>query len=861
MSFFHLDQKRKKSNKTNSSKRQEEVSLELAYQHGCKVCPSNNDSFLASPKMKPSGSDIPLIYILGEAPGEEEDEHDIQFTGKSGQLLRGALEEVFGSRFIKKKIRFNNCVRCRPYEKKKSKTGRSYTANRTPTLQEISCCKKYIEEDIEKTKPDIIIGTGNIPLNWVIKSSGILTWRGRKIPVKIGKHTAWYFPIIHPAFLVRKGNIHDNEFMDVFYRDLENIKIFITNIEKPEVIDKDYTKGIEYVLGTDDRDIDKIKKHLRKFKKEKSIAIDIETSGLEPWKPNVDWLSVAVGTEDRVFAFPIDHPEAWQSEEQAEEIKVLFKRFLLNSGIKAAHNLKFELKWFNHYYGQDVLRKTKWGDTMAQAYVLDERSEGGMLSLDTQCLLHFGFNLKQKSNVDVKNILACPLKDLLIYNGMDVKYTHKLYKQQDSLLPRKLKKVVTHHNETAKTLALTESVGIPINLNSVNRISNKLTKEIKEIEDSISNLPEVKKFKQRFGQNFKHSSNTDLVKMFRDILKLSAVKKTSKGNYSTDNNVLEEFAKRGVKLAKLISNFRELAKLKSTYVDSIPKLTDDDGKLRTNFIAMHTATGRFSSRNPNMQNFPKRRNSFVRKMFVAPKGHKIVAIDYGQLEARVIVMVSGETNIIEHDVHMDWALRILDIYPEVVKVKNVEDVNEKALKKFRRKVKNGLVFPWFYGANKNTVARGTGLPDWVVDILHKDFWEYFSRVGGFHNDTREHYDKKGYVETLTGRRRRAPLSHNMIINSPIQGAASDIVVSAMNRLSLMAYEQGISYYQAVLNIHDDLTFIIPDEKLDEAVKVISREMVREFDFMNDVPLEVEVIVGKNWYKLEEYGKFSSKDFQ
>jgi uracil-DNA glycosylase family 4 len=837
MSFFFNLQKKKS---TTNKERKQAVSLDLCYSHGCKVCPSNADKFIKTPKMEPTGSDKPTIYVLGEAPGDHEDFKGKQFIGDSGRILRNALKDTFGDDYISENIRINNCVRCRPYTvtKKRRRDGgtKETVSNRTPTVQEIACCKKSIEQDIENTKPEIIIGTGNIPLHWIIGQTGINNWRGRRIPVKIGEHTAWYFPILHPAFVLRKRGKkgYATEYDEVFKLDVQNVKNFLAKKRRPKpiVIEDGYEKNIHYVTGLHDKDFETVKKWLEHLKTLPIVALDIEGTGLKPWDDN-KLLSIAIGTDKEVYAFPVEHYADW-------DIKPLLKDFLLNSGVKVAHNLKFELTWFLHYFGAEVIYETEWADTMSQAYVLDERSGKGILSLDGLCLQHFGFNLKKQNKVDVRNLLSASLHDVLLYNGMDTKYTYKLFISQSSRMPKSLKPVEKHHNDVCKTLALTETKGVLVNPKATARISKKLQKEIDQLEEELAALPEVKKYKRRFKEDFQYTSSPKLVKMLKDVLMIPIIKETKNKNYSTDKIVLEKLAAKGVTLAVYIEKLRGLNKLKSTYVDSIPKLTSDDGMLRASFNSCRTDTGRFSSTEPNMQNFPKRNNSYVRRQIVAPRGYKLVAADYKQLEASVICMASGETNIIEHDVHADWSRRILKACPKAGGVKHLDDMSDGQFKKFRSKVKNGLVFPWFYGAGKNSVGASLDLPKHVTNKLHKDFWKYFSRVKDWQDGMLKFYAKNGYVEGLTGRRRRPPLSRNQLLNSTIQGGASDVVVASMNRLSKMSYDLEIPHYQAVLNIHDDLSFIIPDEEVDGAIKVIAKEMVKDFPFMNGIPLEVEV---------------------
>ncbi|MAF25765.1 hypothetical protein CL634_09365, partial [bacterium] len=218
-----------------------------------------------------------------------------------------------------------------------------------------------------------------------------------------------------------------------------------------------------------------------------------------------------------------------------------------------------------------------------------------------------------------------------------------------------------------------------------------------------------------------------------------------------------------------------------------------------------------------------------------------------------------ESIIDGYDIHGDWARKLANLHPPVVG--GASFLTDKiALKKFRTAVKNEFVFPLFYGAGRETISLATGIPFYKIDNATYDFWNMFPDVLGWQEDLKKFYEENGYVETLTGFRCRGPLQHNQIINYPIQGTASDIVVDTMVRLSKIANEEGLSSLRPVLNIHDDLTFFIPQTDLDEYLELIIPTMLfPDFDFVN-LPLSVEVSVGSNWGNLEELGTYTSDEW-
>lgn len=235
--------------------------------------------------------------------------------------------------------------------------------------------------------------------------------------------------------------------------------------------------------------------------------------------------------------------------------------------------------------------------------------------------------------------------------------------------------------------------------------------------------------------------------------------------------------------------------------------------------------------------------------------------DFGQIEARVIAMFSLDPYFTKalwerYDVHAEWAGRLARAYPDRIGgKKNLSD--KSIMKTFRNDVKNQFVFPLFFGATLYKSANELSIP---IDILKPEydlFWSTFYKVKEWQESMEKGYRKNGYVSCLTGRRRRAPLSYNQIVNSPVQGTASDIVVDAMDRLS----ESDEWDYQPCLNVHDSLSFILDeDDEFDTKLEFIIKGMLNcRFPFIT-VPLTVEFSVGHNWSQMTEIGQYSSDEW-
>lgn len=836
--------------------------LKLAEEYGCSVCPRNKID-INTPKMEPTGSAEPLFYFLGDVPDKKEDEDGEQFTGGNGKTLNEYLYKYLNKKEINEYIRWNNVVRCFNYD--------------IPTALEISCCKSSLMADIEETKPVVVVGFGIIPLKLFVGGNNITLWRGRLVPIKVGTHVCWFYSLYHPSFVLKNRNPdYVNELDKCFDFDIKFIANFVLhNYEEPEYIANNYSDNIEIIIGDKKNDITKIKLELEKMLEEDSVAIDIETKNLKPYDKDSKIVSCAIGTYNHTIAFPVDHIKAWNFGNRNNNInkcKEILYDFLLKKSNKIAHNLKFEVEWFYHYFDdKKILYGNTWEDTMAQAVLLDERTskKEGMFKLDKLTLLNFGFNLKSLSDVNLKDIEKAPLDKLLLYNGMDSKYEHKLFMKQKEKINKFFKDNYKSLVNTALSLAITQNSGVPTDEYWVDSLDKLYTTKLEDLNKNINKLKEVKEFNKTKGQ-FNILSPDHLTIVFKDILKLPQIKITEKGKFSVDNEVMTHYKEKNVALATYVTDYRAYTKLKNTYVEKVKALTID-GLVHPNYNHLFTSTGRLSSGKEddendsdiNFQNFNKHANKEVRNMIKAPDGHVFVAIDYGQLEARCLAMASRDLEFSGaiwsgEDTHMRWTNRMIELYPRIL-----DFVKDK--KELRNDNKSNLTFAIFYGASKYSVIdyynRVYKMPKHIMEQIFDEFWEVYNGVKTWQESIINFYNKNGYVESLTGRRRRMPMKKNELINLPIQNSASfDICVCAGNRLSELSYELNKPQYQYRLNIHDDLSFFIPKETFEDDVTFIAKEMVRPvYDFIT-VPLEVEVSTGTNWGELKDLCKFTTLDF-
>ena len=798
-----------------------------------------------TPCMEPSGDPKPDVYILGGFPSRMDDKKGYHHAGANRSLDSELPRDVA--------VRWDNV--CRTYPPK----------GRDPKWHEVECFRPSVVESIEKAKPLAIIGLGPHALRWALPgiSGGVRKARGRRFPIRVGDHACWFYPIMDPEYVakINEGDrpqkidaVGADEWEKTHLADIKRIVKDLSLRERPTVVPPDtYFDGLRIVT-----DPDEVEAELKYFKKQSVISLDVETSCLSPYSHNAVVLSLALSAGKRTLAIPLDHPAVKASRATRAAIHKRLRKLLCSGKEVVAQNLAFDLEWLIELLGPEIARGSVWHDTMVQAFVLDQRI--GALNLDYLCRQNLGIPLKSIVPVNHDRLEAEPLEKLLKYNALDAKYTlHVHASQMERLVREKLGDVYTMQMRRIPTTVLAQRRGICVDADAVVEFAKRYSEELNEIEREAKKLPEVKEYISRFG-SFSLSSSAAIIKIFRDIIQDPLTAPEGGGKYSADAKTLEKVRSK-IPLAGYVLDFRRITKLKGTYVDRFhPKHPETyvypDGKIHCKFNTTVTATGRLSSNDPNMQNAPKRRDKEVRRMIVPPKKHVILSSDYGQIEARVIAMASKDAAFVQalqddYDIHMHWAETIRDAWPKTFKKRGSD------LKKFRSDIKNQWVFPQFFGASAMSCARALEMPKEVAAELAEEFWQMFPTIKKWQQQLARFYKKTGYVECLTGRRRHGPLSWNMIINTPIQGTASDIVVNAMDRISEEAEQSDRPWLQPVLNIHDDLTFTIPKKKLDEAVDTIQKMMCDvPYDFVN-VPITIEMEAGKNWASMKEIGVFTS----
>lgn len=883
---FLIGNMRRENNPTSG------VSLDLLHKHECNVCPLNTAKDLLHPKMKPNGSFEPVVYMLGEAPGRTEDKYGEAFVGASGDVLREHIPEKWLD-----DLRWSNTVRCRPTEESKSgdkgknklgpfvanpersreRKAPDVIINRPPTMVEVECCRNKLVRDIEATKPEAIFGFGGVPLHWLIGESGIGKWRGKRLPVQIGSHRCWYYAHFHPSHIMRARDdrTKTKESRDLDYTfdlDLKNAFADVSaGLPEPVVHAADFARqDVEIITGENgDADLERALDLLARLADEEVAGFDFETKRTRPYHNDARLLTFAVSGADKTVAIALEHPQAGWRKPQRERLFKGLEDFLYEAKArKVAHHLAFELEWAAFLFGYGVVHAGRYGDSISQAFVLDERQ--GALSLEFLCWQHFGLNIKGLGRpLDKNNLDKEPLAEVLAYNGVDAKYHRLLYAaQKRELEDDGTVAVYAHHLRRVQATVLTQIKGVPVAQEEVCTFYRKFHGELRDCEARIAALPEAKEYLRYGGKQFRPSAPADLKKMLKSVCRLDEVETTKE----------EELKKIDEPIVDLVLEWRGINKLLSTYVlplmtmasaeaEAVADFTADDsvvfpdGLLHPIISTIKTRTWRTSSEDPNSQNFPKRENREIRRQIRHPDATmRVVSFDYAGIQARNIAMESLDKKLIDsfwnrYDIHGDWLERIVKIAPEMIKEGAKTLAADKELfKKYRHKAKNGFVFPSFFGAQPPKISAALGISEHKSADLQDELWHMFPEVKVWQKGVVEGYNKHGYVTGLSGFRRHAPVSITELINAPIQADEAIIVLTAMAELC----EMGEPRLHPNMEIHDDLTFIWPKGEVERnAETVIDTMLNTPYDWAHVVPIGVEMSVGPDWDAMEAVGEYFS----
>ena len=568
------------------------------------------------------------------------------------------------------------------------------------------------------------------------------------------------------------------------------------------------------------------------------ICFDTETTGLD------------VRTAELVgISFCTEPHEAWfvmlpPNREQAQLALAPFLPILQNADIrKVGQNLKYDvsiLKWHNIEVRGELL------DTMLAHYLIDPDQRHNMDHL-AETLLDYTpvpiTSLIGEKKSQQKSMREIDPDQLCEYAAEDADITLQLWHKLKPMLKERGQERVFYEIETPllPVLADMEHNGINLDVSALATYSEQLAKTIQSLEESI--------FTQA-GMDFNLNSPKQLGEVLFDVLKLTEKpKKTKTGQYKTNEEVLSELAPKHEIVQKIL-NYRQLTKLKSTYVDALPReVFEETGRIHTTFSQAITTTGRLSSVNPNLQNIPIRTEEGreIRRTFIArPGDYTLLACDYSQIELRIMAELSGDEHLREafihgEDIHTATAARVFSVAKDEV----TREMRSKA-----KMVNFGII----YGISAFGLSQRLGIPRSEAGDIITQYRANYPGVQDYLDQTIEFAQKHEYVETITGRRRyirdinarnqmvRSGAERNAI-NAPIQGTAADMIKIAMIAIDDLLRTRNAKT-KMLLQVHDELVFDLALEEKDKLIPLIEEKMKSAIPM--EIPILVESGTGTNW---------------
>jgi len=581
---------------------------------------------------------------------------------------------------------------------------------------------------------------------------------------------------------------------------------------------------------------------LQRLREAGTFAFDTETTSLNII--DAELVGVSFSTEPNVAAYvPLGHtglgaPAQLPLDEVLEQLKPLLEDPALE---KVGHNLKYDICVLNRYGMRCLGHLT---DTMLESYVLN--STAARHDMDSLALKYLGHKTVSYEEVagkgaKQKSFDAVDVDTATHYAAEDADVTLRLHRHLAPPLNAEpgLRRVFEEiEMPLMPVLARMECYGVLLDAPLLKAQSGELGIRLQALETEVHALA---------GEEFNLGSPQQIQRILFDKLNLPCSRRTPGGQPSTAESVLQELAL-DYPLPRLILEHRALSKLKSTYTDRLPEqIHPRTGRVHTCYHQAVAATGRLSSSNPNLQNIPIRSEygRRIRQAFIAPPGQRLLAADYSQIELRILAHFSGDERLIAAfragmDIHRATAAEIFGLAPE-----QVDDDQRRSAK--------AINFGLIYGMSAFGLSRQLGIPR---DAALRYMDRYFARYPGvreFMDRTRTEASERGHVETLFGRRlylpeiasrnrQRREYAERAAINAPMQGTAADIIKRAMLRID--AWLQETSGIHMIMQVHDELVFEVPEDRLEEAKQRIAQEMSAAAELT--VPLEVDVGTGLNW---------------
>ena len=600
-----------------------------------------------------------------------------------------------------------------------------------------------------------------------------------------------------------------------------------------------------YYLIKNEKEIDK---WIEEAEENGELAIDTETSSLDAHQ--ADLIGVSLSTKiGKACYIPIGHNSGAciKKEIVIKKLKTLLED---KSVKKIGQNIKFDFIVLNNH----GIEMSSMEDTMLMSYVLDAgKNRHNMDTLSEIHLNHKTISFKELvgSGKNQINFNEVELNKAMEYAAEDADITYRLYKIFNKNL--KLEKLTNIYEifekPLIKILAFMEIKGIKVDSKFLAKLSIKFKKKIKDLEKEIFKISK---------KEFNIGSPKQLGEIIYNELKIAVLKKTRKGSFATNVNVLEDLAFKGHRFPQLILDWRQISKLKNTYSDSLQEhINLNTKRVHTSFLLAATTTGRLASSNPNLQNIPIKSEDGkeIRKAFISEKGFTLISADYNQIEMRILADLADVKELKKafrnnEDIHSLTASQVFNI--------DIKKIDQDT----RRKAK-AINFGIIYGISQYGLAKQIMVSNNEAEQFLKSYFTKFPEIKEYMNSTIKFCRKSGYVNNIFGRRTYIKgindknynvrnFQERAAINAPIQGSAAEIMRLAMIRLNKRFKDLKNIQSKVLLQIHDELIFEVPNIELKKISIIIKEEMTSVVNsnlHSFSIPLTVDINSGNNWGML------------
>ena len=577
----------------------------------------------------------------------------------------------------------------------------------------------------------------------------------------------------------------------------------------------------------------------KELKTAKFLAFDTETDSLDFTQANLVGLSLAAN-EEKSYYIPVGHDYDGAPKQLDREVVLTKLKPIIESTPLIGQHLKFDRNVLSNY---DITLNEIENDTMLMSYVFDPTATRH--NLDAMAGHYLNVKTTTFEDVAGKGVKQLtfnqiPLEKASDYAAEDADITFRCYAHLKPKLAKtpSLEKVLSEIEiPLIPVLSDMEQAGTLVDKDSLKIQSNNLGQRISGLEEQAY---------REAGKEFNLASTKDLRAIFFDEMELPVVKKTPGGQPSTDESVLQELANH-YELPKILLEHRTLAKLKSTYTDSLPQqISPKTGRVHTSFHQAVTSTGRLSSADPNLQNIPIKTDEgrLIRTAFVAPKGYQLLAVDYSQIELRIMAHLSEDKGLISafengEDIHSVTAAEVF------------AEPGEEVTAEQRRGAK-AINFGLIYGMSAFGLSKALNISRPVAADYIDSYFHKYPGVKLYMERTKELAKEKGFVETFFGRRLYLPGIHSgrsrmaaerAAINAPMQGTAADIMKIAMIDIHKWLASSKFDA-RMIMQVHDEVILEVKDQDTAEVEKKVSQIMQDAAKLR--VPLEVESGIAKNW---------------